>query len=139
MRSQNIGCSIERFGSIRITVLNCNYRNAGIFLLNSFLKTLLALVSRDRPSLHAKYGDSSLSTEFVGEPLGGHHTTLSVVGGNIREIGLGADARIENGNRDSLFLRAFDDWNKRVTVRRGQHNAVHSPIDRVLDNVDLTA
>src|SRR5207247_4895503 len=83
--------------------------------------------------------DLAFASKSFGEPVSRYDTALSIVSGDIRKISLGADARIENRHRDSFFLRAFDDGYKRVAVRRRQNNPIYASIDRVLDDVDLSA
>ena len=139
MRRQDISRAVERFGPICFTVLKSDYRDAGVFLFDGVLKTLLAFIGRNRSGFDAEYRDLAFASKLLGEPFGGYDAALSIVGRNIRKITLSADARIENRHRDPFLLRAFDDWNKGVAVRRRQNYPIHTAIDRVLDDVDLAA
>src|SRR5215207_5263261 len=137
VRRQDVGRAVERAGAVGFAVLEGYYFNAGVLRLDRLLKTLLALVGRDRAGLDAEDGDAPLAVQARGQALGRVDAALPVVGRDVGDVVLGADAGVEDGDGDALARGALDDGDERVPVRGREHDAVHPAVDGVLDDVGL--
>src|SRR5215204_33924 len=137
VRRQDVGRAVERAGAVRFAVLEGHDLDAGVFGLDRLLETLLALVGRDRPGLDAEDGDAPLPVQARGQTLGRVDAALLVVGRDVGDVVLGADAGVEDGDGDALARGTLDDRDERVLGRGREHDAVHAAVDGVLDDVGL--
>src|SRR5262249_31016651 len=128
----------QRLRTVRFSVEKLHHLHPRVFLFDGLLKTILALISRDRTLLYAEDGNFPLASEFLRHAIRRHHAAGTIVCRYIRDVILSRDSRVEDRHRNAYAIGLFDCRHERVAMRWGEYDAVDSFVDEVFNDVDLT-